>query len=229
MNRINIILGAALLVVGFLYHDSCQKRIESESLNQSLQDTLRYTEDSLTAEISDIRVSKAKDFTKLEGLQGSLKELQELVKKDRAYNAAILKNISRIKGSSRTIILPGDTVREDGVLKIYPTYKTDWKERWSQGSITAMKDSIGWSFKVYNEFELSQSWKREKWFKKRVGTAKVTNRNPNTVTKEFRTFNLENKQNKFNFGPSVNLTYSLSDQSFKLSPGISLQYTLIGW
>ncbi len=229
MNRLNWILLATVVGLIISNRRSCNQVDDQQQIIHALADTVKYNADSTKAWIADFQVSQAKDFTKIKGLEGTVLQLQELVKKTNAYNAAVLKNISRIKGVSQTTVLPGDTIYHDSILYLYPTYFTDWKEKWSEGEITAKKDTIAYSFKVYNEFELSQSWKREKWFKKRVGEATVKNLNPYTITTEIRTFNLQTKPNRINLGPSINMNYSFSSGHLTISPGISLQYSLIGW
>ena len=94
-------------------------------------------------------------------------------------------------------IIQHDTITKNGVKYVYPEYRDSILNKWEDFKISANKESFHLQYKVFNEFEIKQSWQRNGFFKHKTPIAEVTNLNPHTQTIEYKTFTLaESKGNR---------------------------------
>jgi hypothetical protein len=172
---------------------NCQHSKTIDRLYVNAQDSLSVTVNKLgqqTGRVSLLEAENDRDFLNMKSTDSTVKALQGIVRayKGKLYNATVLTNRTRDTGSSQTFVVRVDTIVHDSVSYIYPTYKTDWSEKWSQGSIVASRDSIFRDIRVINDFEITQGVERLGLFKGSQTVVTVKNLNPNTVTQELRTF-----------------------------------------
>lgn len=196
----NIASLATCIALAFFLFKSCQKNEDSEQFKKmyaASQDSLRtyVTKDGLhAAEINVLSGSVSNLKSLIAGTDSALRRLQKIVDKN-TTSATILLSATHNIGSSHTQILPGDTIRKDSLVYVYPNYITTWNEKWSKGKITATKDSVFRDFITYNDFELKQEWEKQKvegkWFRQKVLVSSVVNKNPATETINMKSFALE--------------------------------------
>lgn len=139
------------------------------------------------------------DFKKLKASDSSaIGKLQHMVDK-LTISATYLSNVT-----SNSFVAPtqnvtsGDTVKIDSITYVFPEYKTSYTNKWERFDVKANKDSFAIDYKVFNEFDLVQAWKRNGLFKRKTPEVTILNLNPHTETKELKTFTVkENKGNRF--------------------------------
>lgn len=194
------------IVLAFLLFKSCEKNEDADTFNKmyhAAHDSLRTYIDKDGHHIAEINVlqgSMRNLKNLIAGTDRTLRRLQTIVNKN-TTSATILLSRTQNNGSTKTILVPGDTVIKDSITYIYPQYTANWDEKWSKGRIIANKDSVYRDFTTFNDFELKQEWKKQKvdgkWFKKKMLVSEIKNLNPNTQTVNLKTFSKESpKQNK---------------------------------
>ncbi len=198
IERIIYILIIFLCFIGM--YNGCNENKEKQNLLNSVNDTLIKTINKLGQEkaSTDLLLGTYKDFKAMHVADGStIGKLQKLV--DRlTISATYLSNATGNTFVSVTQpIVSGDTVKIDSILVLYPEYKTNYSNKWERFSITANKDSFAVDYKVFNEFNLVQAWKRNGIFKRKTPEVSILNLNPHTETKELKTFTVkEDKSNR---------------------------------
>ncbi len=192
----------ALLLIGIV--NSCNKNNkEQASLTyayNAANDTLATTRNKLGQEKASTALlySTVKDFKSMHVADSSaIGKLQKIVDK-LTISATFLSNSTGNNFSVKTnTVSSGDTVKIDSLIYVYPKYSTQYNNRWERLNLAANKDSFHVDYKVFNEFELKQSWERSHWWKRRVPVASILNLNPHTETVEYKTFTItENKRNR---------------------------------
>lgn len=198
---INILL-IALVVIAVLFWQMCKKKDNLQTqvqtysaANAGMQKDINKLGQEVTKTkliVSDYDIIKHK----LESSDSTVNKLQQIIDKH-TISATVLNTTTHDHGSSSTTITGhGDAVvRHDSVF-IYPMYKSQWKERWSEGTITANKDSISRSVFFFNEYDIKQSYQLDghglgKYFRQRVPTVEVVNINPNTKTSDLKSYSLQ--------------------------------------
>ena len=141
-------------------------------------------------------------------------------------DAATVASTSTSERGTTVTEVEHDTITIDGREYIYPVYKSEWDDEWSQGYITASKDSISRQIFVRNEFEITQGWQRDKWYKEKKPVVKIKNLNPNTETEELRSFVVEEKKKRIAIGVGGAYGVNLFTFSPALVAGVTVQYTL---
>lgn len=225
------LLGVLAIFI-FLFVRSCEKNVELGGLNDVLGDSLRISYNvngEQEAKIKVFQAEKSKTFLKMNTKDSTIKWLQETVKdyKGRLSTAIVLGNTTRDTGRTIVYIDRWDTLRVGDSTLVFPTYKTEWNERWSQGSIIANKDSIYRDILVKNEYEITLGKQRNGWFKKREFEVQVLNKNPNTATNELRSFNVKVKPKRFTIGVQAGYGYSFRNNNFTPYVGVGFQYTIV--
>lgn len=190
---------ALIILLSVLIYTGCEGNKKNLDLLSSVTDSLHKTKDKLNREISSTKVINI-SYEELKAIHAkdssSLGKLQKLVTK-LTVSAAIISTATKNNFTSATVNLSGDTVKEDSLIYVYPRYHTYYSNKWERFNITAMRDSFKVDYKVFNDFELSQEWKRNGLFKRRTLIASIKNLNPNTETLEYKTFTVsENGRNR---------------------------------
>lgn len=202
----NVIIAILLIIAGILYFKSCGKgKLETYiDLYEASQDVLHQTRNKLGQEVTKTSLlvaEREKDLLKIKSKDSSIIALQKVVKdyKGKLAAATVLSNSTTDSGTTVTLI-EYDTIKTDTGQYIYPTYTSEWKERWSEGYIKAGKDYVFRDIKVKNEFEITQGWEKQGFLKKKKPLVTVVNLNPNTVTQELKSFFVQPYKNKISIG-----------------------------
>lgn len=132
---------------------------------------------------------------KLQTSDSTVKKLQQFIDKH-TLSATVLNTTTHDHGSGHTTVSGGEVVIKHDSTFIYPVYKTQWNERWSNGAITATKDSISRNIFFMNEYDIKQSYQLNghglgKYFRQRVPMVEVVNLNPNTKTTALKSYSLQ--------------------------------------
>lgn len=235
MNKQSIIItGLMIALIGLLGLFSYQntKTIEAIKLANSVSDTLeieRNEKNQEKASITILQAEKQADFLKLKAKDSIIAWLQLAVKEYKgALNTAIvLKNESESKGNTKTQVIR-DTVVVGGQKQVAQFYETKWTNKWEEGYILAKPDSIYRNIKVKNDYQITLGSVKNGWFKPKEYEVQVLNLNPNTSTKELRSFQVKTYPKRLSIGIQAGYGVGLID--FKPQPfiGIGFQYNLIG-
>lgn len=211
-NILLFILGATVIVL-LLLLDKCGDRANGfEAMSVANADTLEITRNNLGQERSVVGLlsgSYDQLARQAAGKDTTLAKLQEIVNK-RTISATILSNTTASSFTAPTIVTYDETELSTNELEtnnsvdsthicpvLFPKYNTSYTNRWERFNITATRDSFNVNYKVFNEFELTQNWQRYGFLKtKKRAITSVLNLNPNTETKELKTFTVECKCNK---------------------------------
>src|SRR5690606_23066170 len=191
----------ALIVALFLYNENKMKLErevkEGRGLITSLQDTLkivRNRDSSLTATISTLETDKVKDFLNLSVKDSTILELQSLVKdykyklKEAGSSATKLSTDTKVDIKSPTEIGKGDTVKDNSLVYIYPSYKSNFNlNNWIEGSVFANRDTTTLKLIVRNDYDVIIG-SEGGIFKKRKTFVEVTSHNPYSEIKTLRTY-----------------------------------------
>jgi hypothetical protein len=199
----------------------------SDTASDSLE-TYRNQNGELVAEIKSFDLSNEKELLALKTQDKAIQRLQEVVKgfEGKLAAAIIASGETSDKGATATEISGGDTVKSGDTVFIYPIYSTEWAEKWSEGIIKASRDSITRDIKIKNDYSFTLGKKSNGWFKKREVVVEMTNLNPNTVTKELRSYNVRQEPKRLNL-----VVYGGAGYQFGVGIvpqiGLGLGYTLI--
>jgi len=159
---------------------------------------------------------KTKDSTLLK-----LKKLVESYK-GKLESAVVVSNNTKVITKLKTVVIH-DTTRIDSE---YPIYKGYFKNKWEVVEITAKKDSIDFTCKIRNEFEITLGEESNGWFKGREKRVSILNLNPNTQTTELQSFLVRNKPKRLTIG--IQAGYGLGLENMDIQPfiGIGVNYTI---
>lgn len=201
-----------------------------KELYAASQDTITKTRNQYNQELSvkdAIIFNNKKDFLRLQTTDSSLRALQKIVKnfEGKLSTAISIANSSSSSGNTVTKMTDGDIIVKNDTIFVYPVYTSSWNDEWDQGQIIAGRDSIFRFIQIRNKYELTVG-RTKYWFKSNETKVKLLNLNPNTITQEVNTFQIQPQQKKL--GISLQLGYGFSN-SILPSPylGIGLGYQLI--
>lgn len=237
----NIALIALVVAAGILLLLLKCQRDNAANLQNMLDaqsDTLQTTRNELgqqTAQILAFEASRQSFLNDLETKDSTIQQLQHIVKEKDARMAAILATETSDTGTTPTEITTTDTVKNDSVHYVYPTYRTEWDKKWSMGEIIANRDSIMRKFQFRNRLEMWHSYESDKsGLKKLFGPKKLTffakNKNPNTMTTEARSYSVKvDQKNWFGVGVHAGYGYGLRSQQFGPYVGIGVQLPIISF
>ncbi|MGQ0829879.1 MAG: hypothetical protein ACT4ON_15950 [Bacteroidota bacterium] len=200
MNKRDFIYISLILICFFFLWNGCEKSDSFEKMIVVKEDSLQHTRNAMKQQITTTALlyGKINDFKKLRSSDSStITKLQKLVNK-LTISATYLKTVTDNNITSVTgTIVARDTIKKDSLIYIYPEYSTNYSNRYERFNAKANKDSFNIQYKVFNEFELVQKWKRNGIFKRKTPIAEITNLNPHTETLEYKTFTIqENKSNR---------------------------------
>lgn len=232
MKKERYIITLLLFYIFVLHKSSCSNKKEYIETINSITDTLIVTRNKLkqeTASIKVLRFKREKDFLKIKSKDSTILKLQAIIRRYKGtLNTAIkLQNETFINGATMTIT-KYDTVYIKGIKEIMPIYTTKWNDRWSSGKIIATKDSIYKKIRVKNEYDITIGNIRNKWFKKKEYDIKILNLNPNTYTKELRSYQIKVKPKKINFGVQLGYGVNLLNYKPTIYMGLGINYNIIG-
>ena len=220
-----------MLLLGFLFYQNGKTK-EALGITNALSDELevaRNEKGQETAKISVIQAENKKQLLAIKSKDSSIIRLQATVKdyKGKLNTAIVLSNTTNIKGSSQTTVLR-DTVTISGEQQIAQFYETRWSNKWEDGYILAKPDSIHRDIKIKNDFQITLGAVSNGWFKPKDYEVKILNLNPNTATKELRSYQVKEQPKRISLGVQVGYGFGLLD--FKAQPyvGLGLQYNLVG-
>ena len=177
--------------------DSCQSKMEyNENIKAITSQNRTYIKEGQEHTETLIVQMKKNQFKELEGLRGTIKELQDLVKKTpRLISATILKNETINKTTTKIdSIISKDTVIKNDTVYIYPEYKYNVEEEWLNGSVVSNMNNVTLDLKTRNEYDIivqKQKFKLKDMFKKKNPIMTVVNKNPNTYTTGLKTYTID--------------------------------------
>lgn len=187
----NILSIVILFALCFIIFRTCESKENAEKINEQNKDSLVAWRDKSGIEHSKISVLEGSvgDLKKLNSQKdSSLRKLQALVGKN-TTSAIVLNTATTIKGSGKTTVTsPGehqiifDTVSLGDCPPRNPTYSTTINDAWLKGTIIATPDSFKYDLKSFNEFDIVETRKREKFWKEKTLKIEITNKNKNTET-----------------------------------------------
>lgn len=134
-------------------------------------------------------------------LQSKVKEFKDELKS--AGTATVFTTVTKVDthfvGGIQT--LPGDTVRRDSFIYIYPKYVREFNlDNWVKGEITMGMDTLGLKANSRNEYSVVVGREKQGLFKKSKLFVEVTNSNPYSETTAVRAFKVSEDTKRVNFG-----------------------------
>jgi hypothetical protein len=228
-----LLIAAVILLLLFSY-DKCTKDHSSDKatleLIRAMADTLRSfrkADSTQIATISVLKTESAKAFLELQSKDSEIIRLQEIVKeyksKLKAGSSVTLASIhTELEHTGKTTIVKRDTVRQDSLVYIYPTYSDSLKNKWIDYSTVINKDSASFKLKVYNEFSAVVGED-----KKRGAFVDLHLYNPYSSTDQLRTYQVKlPRVKKLGVGPNV--SYGVG-ANFKpqVFIGLGIQYNIL--
>lgn len=232
MNKRDFIFIAIILALVFFTWKGCTKGDSFEALYNASTDTLHQVRNKLGQEETKTALlyGSVSDLKKLHVSDSSaIGKLQKLVDKNTISATYLSVATGNIISSGTDTIIMRDTIKgPDGITYVYPEYRDTIKSQWEDIKIKSNKDSTSIDYKVFNEFNIVQSWERPSLLKRKIPIANITNLNPHTETKEFKTFTLqENKGNRLRdglIGVAVGALVVTGLQVFEIKIPINLKF-----
>lgn len=236
IERRDIIIAVLVLLCGvLLWLTKCQrdKAMNYQNIAEAQTDTLETARNRLgqqTAQILAFEADRKAFLSQINQKDSTIRQLQNLVRKKDAKMAAIVETQTVDTGTTQTVIKDTDTIEKTGGLQyVYPTYYSDWDNKWSQGRILADRDTILRDVKFRNRLEMWHS-KEGGLFQKKKLTFFVKNLNPNTTTTEARSYSVPVSDRKwFGVGIQVGYGYGLRSQQFQPYIGVGVDFNIISW
>lgn len=191
---------SVILILLVFCYTGCERDTTNIDALNSVVDSLQKSKDVLKRETSKTAVLKL-TYNELKNIHvadsTSIGKLKKIV--DRLTRiATILSSTTKNKFTAATITLSGDTVIKDSLIYVYPSYSSAYSNQWERFKLSASRDTFHVDYKVFNDFEIKQEWKRNGIFKRRTLEASIKNLNPHTETIQFKTYSLsENRNNRF--------------------------------
>lgn len=205
-----------------------EHRLSNDAAYAAAADSLRYSKDSLTASIDVIQTEREKDFLKMRTDDSLIQRLQREVREYRgslASATAIVQHTTDRGTSGTTLTLPDMDSLTASILATlpaneWPTYSTQWSDRWGSGSIIATHDSIYRDIRLINEFVFTTGRRRRGFFKRDELEVTVTNANPHTITTDMRSYAQKERRGRFAFSvhAGFGLQYGLLHQRIDIGP-----------
>lgn len=200
MNKRDFIYVALILLLLVCLKNGCTEIDRFESLYNAASDTLHQTRNELGQQMTTTQTlhGSIDDFKKLHAADSSaLAHIQKMVDNLTLSATYLATATGNVVNTTPQVIEDRDTVWHDSVAYVYPEYKTTWENKWERFNIRSNKDSTIVDYKVFNEFELAQKWRRNGLFKRKTLESSILNLNPHTETKEYKTFTVkEDKGNR---------------------------------
>lgn len=179
--------------------------------------------DSLNhAKIETIQTENTKAFLALTTQDSTIKELQNVVHDFRKYlknrgSVTNVTNVTEVHNHAGTIVTT-DSANN-------PVYTSNHNlDGWVVGEVVASYDSTKLNLKVKNEYSIIIGEEKDGFMKKKP-FVEVINKNPYSMTKTVRTYEVSQKVKKFHIGPyvGVGVGNTLVPQ---VNIGVGLTYSL---
>lgn len=211
LNKIHITITSiaigGCIILAILLQRSCNKNADADNFKNmynASSDSLHKTINALGHEKTTTALLHG-SVENLKAINSSkdkaLAELQKIVDK-KTISATVLGTSTSNTVTSTTTVISHDTVVKKDTVYIYPEYelKRD-SSKWHDISAKATRDSFSVHYKVFNEYEIKQSWQKQKGLKKLfssdVPVVSVLNLNPHTETRELKSFELKPKKHSW--------------------------------
>lgn len=215
----------ALVVIGLITIKTCNgykdTLNERELMVKALNDSIQYFKDKdglNKARISVLETSNLEYFTSLSIKDQEIKNLQNLVSKNKKNleSATIIKTITKID----TIIKEVKVKADDNIREAF--YDLNG---WAYGSIISYRDSTGISINIKND--LSIVHKKDK----KGSYVEVFDKNPYTTTEAIRSYYKLNKPTKkSNWSLGINASYGVNYKGeFMPYIGVGINRNLINF
>lgn len=175
------------------------------NLNRQLQ-SAQSVNDALSGDVKKYRDKSGAEVTEKNLILGNYKQLQKIRASDSSEIGRLQKLVTKLtisvnilksrtggvsSGTTEVVFVPVTNGNDDDSLMnvtpcdtVYPIYKYQDSTKWVNLKVKASKDSTHVEYKVFNEYEISQEFKKTGiWpFRKQQPIVKVRNLNPNTET-----------------------------------------------
>lgn len=194
---ITVIIALAIALFTFIFRVG-QVRNESDQSIKALTDSLHtyVAKDGLyTAEISTLVTDFKTLKNQVRAVDKQMADLKRVVDKN-TQSAVALELAVKESGGNSTTIIHTDTVSQNGVQYLFPTYSTSWSRKFSIGHITASKDSIDWDIEPIVPLTIEHTFKRDKWYDPKYPIVQVKSENPNVNITGLRSYTVP-KQRKY--------------------------------
>lgn len=218
-----IVAGVILL---FFSIKTCNSLNEVNSLYEGVSSeliTFKNERGLMESHILGLEAENKKSLLKIKSKDSTILWLQNVVRKYKGkINTAVVAGVETESiGSTETTIVKSDTVIKDSIVYVYPVYESQWDNKWESGIIEASKDSVKRDIKVRNDFEITLGKVSNGWFKKKEYRVNMLNLNPNTVTRELRSFNVKSKPKRWALGFSGGYGFYNGGLGFYLGAGVN--------
>ena len=226
------------------WYNANERSKEQESLLKSANSEMVTYKDKYGREVvltEQLKVENANTFLKLKSSDSLIVALQLLVKdnKDKLSgnsSATIIKTEGSIKKNTSTIVTKDKDKIKDNEIEFdnFPTYSTKFKDKWTEYSIIADKDSISVDFRYVDKYSLVLGREKDKslslfgrLFSKKIDYAWVTTESPYSKIKETKTLQVTvPKEPKLSLGIQAGYGFSKDLQPAPYI-GIGVSYKLI--
>lgn len=190
-----------LLIACWFWLTTCKRENTKDNLYAASQDTLKLSRNKLgeqEASIAIFSVTNQKQFLELKSNDSTINKLKQLVRSDKHISSAtVITNQTSENFTQKATVIRVDTVKsQNGIEYIYKEDSIHRINKWEDILIKVNRDSISVKYKIFNEFDIAQTLQSSGWFKDKIPIIKVLNLNPNTETKELRTFTIKTQSNK---------------------------------
>lgn len=197
MTKINRFLFFVILLLAFFQYRSCQKQERTEGVLQANSGLLKKSRNKYNQEVAQrlALVGTMKDLKEQVNQKDSL--IKHLLSKlnDNTYSLSSVRTTTSSNHTTKTdTIFLRDTIVRNGVVTIFPEYKSDFTSKWECYSIKATKDSIYHTHDVYNLFDIEQRYVSQGFMKPRAIIVEVVNHNPTTITVDAQSFLVKPKK-----------------------------------
>jgi hypothetical protein len=167
-------------------------KTENAILNGVKDDTLTIIRNKLNQEVATgkVLIGTEEEFKKMDFKKDStITRLQKLLNKH-TEAAAVIDNQTIGTADAVTFVIHDTVHLPHDSTTCSVTYKSHFENHWEKFDILASRDSIRMKYKVFNEYNITVNTTKEgKFLRKRiVETIQIVNLNPNTETKDLKSF-----------------------------------------
>lgn len=232
-NLIILILAGVLLFVLFLlFQEKINRHREKQDnveLINALSDSIRTYQNKngdMVTTIAAIQTSSVDIFMKLNFVEEELLRLQEVVKDyDKKLKAGgsvtNFKTETNVRKTDSTTLASLDSIVKGNKTYYYPTYTSNYKDKWLTYSTQSSKDSTLVHVSMVNEYSVVIGEQKGKPF------ADIINYNPYSTVQKVRTFQVSTpKPKKFGVGFLIGVGIN-SEGRLLPTIGAGLTYTPI--
>jgi len=192
-----LLLGGGYSYINHLKNQISGNKSTIEALSNDI--TKHIAKDGTETAEKNLILSSYKDLKAIHAADSStIGKLKKLVSKN-TISATIVSNVTKGSANGKTEIifkdktLALDTSKHQSTIPcdtVYPEYKTDIKDKWTDINVVATKDSTHVDYKLFNEYEIKQEIKKTgTWpFRKKTPMISVHNLNPHTETTKIASY-----------------------------------------